>query len=185
MKKVIVLLANGFEEMEAAICIDILRRAGLDVNIASVEDSKTVEGSRKMKIQADIFIKDLEELPDAIVLPGGMPGAENLASSDDVIKLVKDAYRANKLIAAICASPSIVLAPIGLLDGKVVTCYPGFEENLGDNIIYKDETVITDGNIITSKGPGTAFDFALEIVTYLIDAEKADLIKQRALIDTE
>lgn len=184
MEKVLVLLAEGFEEMEATISIDMLRRAGLDVIVASVSDSEIVKGSRKIKIQADIILEDLEELPDAIVLPGGMPGAENLAKSEKVNELLKKMDEENKLIASICASPPVVLAPLGLLDNKKATCYPGSEEKFNDTTISMDKKVVVDDNIITSQGPGTAFYFALEIIKYLVGDDKANEVKEKALISS-
>lgn len=183
MKKVLVLLAEGFEEMEAIICIDMFRRAGLDTFITSTTESKTVEGSRKIKINSDILLENLDILPDAIVLPGGMPGAENLAKSKKAKELIRKTYESNNLVAAICASPVIVLAPMGILNYKMATCYPGFEKDFDPTTKYIDKKVVLDKNIITSKGPGTSFAFTLEIIKYLCGGEKADLLKKQTLIN--
>ncbi len=183
MKKVLIAIAEGFEEMEAIISIDMLHRGGLDVTTASVTDSNIIEGSRKIKIQTNILLGNFKELPDAIVLPGGMPGAENLAKSEKVKELLKNMNNQNKLIAAICASPAIVLAPIGLLDDKKATCYPGFQKNFTLSTTYTNENVVISKNIITSKGPGTAFYFALEIIKYLVGKEKMDDVRQKTLVE--
>lgn len=181
-KKILILLAEGFEEIEAVTSIDILRRAKLDVIIASVNDANVVKGAHGISIKADIRLRDFEGLPDAIVLPGGMPGSENLANSAKVTELIKRTNLAGKIIAAICAAPAIVLAPTGILDGKKATCYPQCESSFGTRTTYIDREVVVDGNIITSRGPGTALQFALTIVKHLVGDEIADTVKQQCLI---
>ena len=182
-KKILVLLADGFEETEAVGCIDILRRADLKVITASIGQTQIVCGTHYIKIRADVKLCDFEGLPDVILLPGGMPGAENLAKSRKVINLIKEAYRNKKIIAAICASPAIVLIPAGVLDGKRATCYPQFKDNFGATATYIDKKVVVDGNIITSQGPGTAFYFALKIIKQLKGEEIVRRVKKRALIE--
>jgi len=181
-KKVLVLLADGFEEMEAVICIDILRRGGLETKIACLKKNLVVCGSRNIKIQADMKLSEIKQLPDAIVLPGGMPGAENLANSKEANKLIKNCNNEKKIIAAICASPAIVLIPLGILDGKRATCYPQFEEKFGAKTAFVNEAVVVDGNIVTSQGPGTVFYFALKIVELLQGKDTAETVRKRALV---
>lgn len=181
-KKVIVLIADGFEEMEAIISIDILRRAGLDVISAAVKNDLQVTGSRNIVIQADSKLEDLKQIPDAVVLPGGGKGAKNLAASTLVEELIIKSFNAKKLIAAICASPACVLAKTGILKGKNATGYPGTEGSFGPEVTIRSETVVVDENIITSAGPGTAFDFALAIVEKLCGEKTAQEVQQKALI---
>jgi len=181
-KKVIVVLAEGFEEMEAIISIDILRRAGLEVITAATSSNILVTGSRKIPIKPDIELKNFSGVPEALVLPGGMPGAENLANSKLLINLIKQCAKQNKIIAAICASPAYALAKSGILSGKRVTCYPGCENRLNKDAIYLNQDVVVDGNLITSAGPGTAFYFALAIIEKLVGKETAQTVKNKALV---
>jgi 4-methyl-5(b-hydroxyethyl)-thiazole monophosphate biosynthesis len=182
-KTALVILAEGFEEVEAIAPIDALRRAGVRVTIAGLTDLR-VKGSKKIGVEADILLKDLAEIPDAVILPGGLPGATNLAKSEEVTKLIKKANSAGKLVAAICAAPEVVLAPLGILDGKKATCYPGGEANFSKRTIYSKERVVVDGNIITSQGPGTALEFALEIAARLAGKDMADNVRGKMLIKT-
>jgi 4-methyl-5(b-hydroxyethyl)-thiazole monophosphate biosynthesis len=186
-KKALVLLAEGFEEVEAVTPIDYLRRAGVEVTIAATGKSKTVKGSHGIEINADAFLVDLlrkgtASAFDAVVLPGGMPGAANLAASKDVGDLLKEAAAKGKLACAICASPAVALAPLGILKGKKFTCYPGMEEKVRD-ASWSEDRVVTDGNIITSRAAGTAGEFAAAIITALVNkAEAEKLIKSVLLI---
>jgi 4-methyl-5(b-hydroxyethyl)-thiazole monophosphate biosynthesis len=179
-KKALLVLADGFEEIEALTPIDILRRAGVEVVVAGL-GGKTVKGSRGAVMNADTELESYSGAPDAIVFPGGMPGAENLAKSSKVKELIRSLNAAGKLIAAICASPALVLAPTGLLDGKKATCYPGMEENFSSKITHVKDKVVQDGNIITSRGPATAFPFALKIVENLVGRETAELVGKATL----
>ena len=181
-RKVIVLLADGSEETEAVFCIDLLRRAGLDVIVASLGNKDIVLCSRDVKIQADMELSDLKDLPDAIVLPGGSKGAENLANSQEVLNLINRCFDKKKIVAAICASPAVVLSKTKVLDNKKATCYPGSQVNFKDTTTYVDEEVVVDENVITSKGPGTAAYFALEIIKHLRGENVADTVKKKALI---
>ncbi len=159
--KVLVPLANGFEEIEAISIVDVLRRAGIEVVTAGLPGT-IVEGSRKVKVIADRKIDDVrKEDFDAVVLPGGDPGYVNLSKSKKVTDMLMDFNEKNKTIAAICASPSI-LGKLGILDGKKATIYPGMEKDIPKP---RDGKVVVDGNVITSQGPGTAIDFALEIIS--------------------
>lgn len=179
-KRVLVLLADGFEEIEAITSIDILRRAGLGVILAGV-GKVTIKGSRDIVVKTDKEIDSYRGLPDAVVLPGGMPGVQNLAASKRANDLIKKAYKRGKIIAAICAAPSYVLAPTNILDGKRVTCYPGCENLLKNRAKFVDKRVVVDGNIITSRGPGTAFDFALALVEKLRGKSIKETVRKRTL----
>ena len=179
-KKVLIVLAPGFEEVEAVPPIDVLRRAGLDVTVAGV-GANPVEGAHGIRIHTDISIEKYEGIPDAIVLPGGMPGAENLAKSAALAKLIDLVNRKGNLVAAICASPAVVLAPTGLLDGKNATCYPSFETRFGPKTYFMPERVVCDGNVLTSRGPGTALEFSLEIAAKLAGPKEAERLASAML----
>jgi 4-methyl-5(b-hydroxyethyl)-thiazole monophosphate biosynthesis len=175
-KKALVLLAEGFEEVEAITPVDYLRRAGVEVTVAAITESPTVKGAwTGLKVLADTTLFETKTGEwDAVILPGGMPGASNLAASKEVCSLLKDMAAAKKLICAICASPAVVLAPLGLLNGKDFTCYPGMEKKLSPELMSgftgdNATRVVVDGNIITSRGAGTAGDFAIAIIEELID----------------
>ncbi len=173
MKKVLVILADGFEEMEALAPIDLLRRAGASVTIAGLGKTE-ITSSRKVKILCDTQLSDTcPDGWDAVVLPGGMPGASNLAASEDVNARIMNTYNAGKLVCAICASPAVVLAPLGILDGKKAVCYPGMEQGI-ENVRFCSDKVLRTDNIITARGAGCAQEFALEIVCALYSREKAD-----------
>ncbi len=169
-KKVLVILADGFEEIEAITPIDVLKRAGLEVTLAGLS-SKTVAGSHGIKFQADILLEDYTGLPDAIILPGGLPGAQNLAESPKVVELVKKMDQAKKIVGAICAAPALVLAPNGILNGRKATCYPGFEKNFSSQVDFSRERVIVDGHVVTSRGPGSALEFSLQLAEILVGKE--------------
>lgn len=173
MKKIGVFLADGCEEIEALTVVDILRRAGIDVAMISISGEKLVKGAHGIDFYADIPAEFMDfDLLDGIVLPGGMPGTLNLGANKYVLQTIIDFNCKGKLVSAICAAPS-VLGEAGLLNGKKATSYPGFEERLLGAEVCMEE-VVFDGNIITSRGMGTAIPFALEIVRYLIDDSKAE-----------
>jgi 4-methyl-5(b-hydroxyethyl)-thiazole monophosphate biosynthesis len=182
-KTTLVILAEGFEEIEAIAPVDVLRRAGVRVTLVGV-NSLVVKSSRNIGVQADVLLKDIKDLPDAVILPGGLPGATNLAKSGEVARLVKQMNAAGKLVAAICAAPAAVLAPLGILDGKKATCYPGDERDFSGKTVYSEERVVVDGNIITSQGPGTALEFALAIAARLAGQEMAGTVRGKMLIET-
>ncbi len=176
---VYVFLADGFEEIEALTPVDLLRRAGVEARTVSIyEGRKTVTGARKITVCADITIDEaVPDKADIIVLPGGMPGTVNLLECSKLMTIV-DAQNANgKRIAAICAAPARILGAKGLLTGKKATCYPGLEEYL-EGATPVTDSVVTDGNITTSRGLGTAVDFACELIRLLCGDAKADEIRK-------
>lgn len=181
MSRISIFLAEGFEEVEALTVVDICRRAGIDAVTVSVTGHKQVLGSHNIAVHADEVYDNIEfEKMDAIVLPGGLPGAVNLHEHEGVNIQVKELFETGRLIGAICAAPGAVLAPAGVLKGRRATVYPGFET--GEDIEWTGETVVRSGNIITGKGPGAAMLFALEIVDYLEGKEKAQEIRESLMM---
>ena len=163
MKKAIVFLANGFEEIEALGTIDILRRGGIEVKTVSITEDTVVTGAHNVPVIADTTLDKVTlNQADALILPGGMPGASNLNNSEVVKEALLQQYREGKIVAAICAAP-MVLGGLGLLKGRNATCYPGFEPQLiGANVT--GEAVEVSENVITGKGPGLVMNFALALV---------------------
>ena len=163
MPKVAVILANGFEEIEALTVVDVLRRANITCHMVGFEDKVT--GSHAIQVQTDrVFDGDLSEY-DMIVLPGGMPGSVHLRDNEQLIAELQRFEETGKKVAAICAAP-IALNRAGLLEGRNFTCYDGVQEQIADGH-YRKETVVVDGNIITSRGPATALAFAYHLVETL------------------
>lgn len=163
-RKSYLFLAEGFEEIEALTVVDILRRADMQVATVSITDSYEVAGAHNIKVKADMLFTeaDFAEV-DWLILPGGMPGAVNLHNFEPLNELLKRQYINGGKVAAICASPAVVLAPLGILDGKSVTCYPGFEEMIhGAKVL--DGPVVQDGSVVTANGPAAAMPFALALV---------------------
>ena len=183
-KKVLIGIADGTEELEAVTIIDVLRRAEIDVTVASVAPGHEVECSRGVRLVADKLIGEcVAEDWDAIMVPGGMPGAQNLSDNEAFVSLLKQQHSSGKLIAAICAAPYVVLACHGLLEGKSATAYPGFREDLKKvGATPSDEVVVIDGNIITSQGPGSAMQFALAVVTRLCGEELSHEVADALLV---
>lgn len=177
-KKVLLVLAEGFEEIEAITPIDLLRRAGAEVVVAGLEHGP-ITGARGVAIMSDIYIGDVEYSDfDALVIPGG-PGSKLLAESVDVDSIVKYMYHNEKLIAAICAAPAVVLATKGVLDNKKATCFPGCELDFKNSIEHLEDDVVVDGNIITSRGAGTAMEFSIKIIEELFGTTMAQRITNR------
>lgn len=175
MSKTAILIADGCEECEALIQADLLRRAGIDVDLVSISDSRQVTSARNITFICDRLMKDFDDAAyDGVILPGGMPGTNHLRDDGAVIALVKKYAKEGKLVAAICAAPT-VLGYAGVLKGKNATCYPGMEDGL-TGAHKKTDEVVVDGNIITSRGLGTAIPFAGAIITYLLDKATADRI---------
>ena len=167
MAKVYVFLADGFEDIEALIPIDVLRRGGVDVITVSTTEDIIVESAHGVGIRADLMFTacDFSDA-DLLMLPGGMPGASNLFEHEGVCQALKLQAAAGKKIAAICASPAVVLSQLGLLDGKKATCYPGFEKML-ETANYTGELVTVDGNITTGEGPAAALPYGYELLRQL------------------
>lgn len=172
MKKIGVFLAEGFEEIEGLTVVDILRRAGLPVTTISIAGQKELHGSHQIGVLADALYGEIDFSEyGGVVLPGGMPGTTNLGNHPGVMETVQSFAAEGKLVAAICAAPS-VLGQAGLLKGKKAACYPGFEDKLdGAEVVFED--VAEDGNIITSRGMGTAIPFALRLAAYFTTEQKA------------
>jgi len=178
MAKVYVFLADGFEDVEALIPIDVLRRGGVEVVTVSTTEFPLVESAHGVNIEADIQFEQSDYSDaDLIMLPGGMPGASNLYDHKGVCKAVVDQFVAGKKVAAICAAPAVVLAPLGILEGKKATCYPGFEKAL-EGATYTGDLVTVDGNITTAEGPAAAFPYAYELLAQLVDKKTSDQIAE-------
>lgn len=169
-KSVLVPIAEGSEEIEAVVIIDVLRRAGADVTVASVTERSEVRCSRGTRLVADAIIGDVAGREfDLIALPGGMPGAEGLRRSLPLAALLRAQAAAARPYAAICAAPAVVLQDLGLLTGRRATCHPDFFDRL-DTPTRSEDRVVVDGPVITSRGPGTALEFSLTLVERLFGA---------------
>ncbi len=180
MAQAAVLLANGFEEIEAVTIIDVLRRAGVEVKAAALEGD-SVLGSHDIRVTADCGIGELDvDALDAVVLPGGMPGAEKLRDDARVKQLLVAAAGAQKLVCAICAAP-IALDAAGVIGGRRATSYPGF---VLEDAEYSTDRVVEEDHIVTSRGPGTALEFSLALVRRLVGHEKATDLRQKMLVRT-
>ncbi len=174
--KAIVFLADGFEECEGLIAVDILRRAGIETLMASAMDGLMIDSSRHIKVQADVMAADVDYgTVDLVVLPGGRLGTENLGANDLVVEKCRE-FAAEKHLAAICAAPSL-LAALGLLEGKRATCHPDFEGHM-KGAVLTGESVVTDGRITTGQGLGASFDFSFELVKLLAGEETVENIKK-------
>lgn len=181
MKKAALLLANGFEEIEALGTVDVLRRAEIHVQTVSVSNELKVTGAHNVTVFADKLFKDVDfSAIDVLILPGGMPGAKNLNEHKGVKEQIKAFVSEGKYIAAICAAP-MVLGGLELLKGKKATCYPGFEPYLSGAKIT-GEKVTVDGKIITGKGPGLIFDFALQLVEIIAGKETRKKVAEGLLL---
>lgn len=178
MSKTGIFMAEGCEEIEGLTVVDVLRRAGLEIEMISINETVSVTGSHGISFLADeVFERVNFEEFDAIVLPGGMPGTLKLGAHEGVREVIRNFAKEGKLVAAICAAPS-VLGAAGILEGKKAACHPGFEDKLTGAEVLED-AVVLDGNVITSRGMGTAIDFALEIVKYFKDESAADDLKTK------
>lgn len=180
--KVYVHLATGFEEIEAVTIIDVLRRAEIDVESVSVTGSDTVVGAHGVSVKADVLFEDADyENCEMIVLPGGIPGTPNLESHEGLAEEIKKFANEGRKLAAICAAP-MILGEQGLLEGKTAVIYPGMESHLKGATIGS-RSVEIDGSFITSKGPGTAMDFALALVGILKDEMTVKTLKGAMLLN--
>ncbi len=168
MKKIAVLIADGTEELEALTPVDVLRRTGAKCDLVSV-NNQTCLSSHNVVIKADKLISEIDFLEyDAVVVPGGMPGATNISDCEKAIEFIKHLMEKNKLVASICASPAVVLSRHRLINGKKVTCYPAPDFiNALSGCLYTGEDVEVDGNVITANGPLSAMKFAFKISDYL------------------
>ena len=177
MARVLVPLAQGCEELEAITVTDLLTRAGIEVITAGLDD-KPVKASRGITLIPDHTLDEVMDQDfDMIVLPGGLPGADHLNNDPRIQQIVKNLYQQNKYTAAICAAPR-VLATAGILDNKQATSFPGALDNFpSTNMRYLEEPVVIDGNIITSRGPGTAMDFALTLIEKLVGKAKREEVE--------
>jgi protein deglycase len=181
MKKVLVPLAEGFEEIEAITIIDVLRRAGIEVITASVTNQHEVTGSHNITIKADKIFNEVNGSNfDMIVLPGGMPGSVNLNQHVGLKEMLHTQKNQDKFIGAICAAP-LVLGNMGLLKGVKATCYPGFEKFL-EGAELSTEGVVTDGQTVTARGAGLALSFALKLVEILADENIAQSVGKKMLV---
>lgn len=177
MSKVCVFLADGFEEIEGLTVVDLLRRAGEEVVMVSIMGRKEITGSHGIQLQADALFDEVNYTEaKLLVLPGGMPGTKYLGAYQPLTDMLTEWNAAGKMIAAICAAPS-VFGDLGFLYGKEAVCYPGFEERLTGAAIGAG-SVAVDGNITTSRGMGTAIDFAGALIEQLQSKEKAEEIKK-------
>ncbi|OVE73410.1 hypothetical protein BVX93_01740 [bacterium B13(2017)] len=174
------ILAPGFEEIEAITPIDALKRAGIEITIAGLNDIE-VKSAREVIIKADCLLDDVSDDFDAVILPGGGDGAKNLAASEKVKELVLKQNEQAKIIAAICASPAVVLHPLGILSMKRMTCFPGCEENLDPDVFYMMDSVVVDDHLITSDGPAHALEFSLMIIKALLGDEMYQKIGKATL----
>jgi len=170
---VALLLADGFEEIEAVAPADILRRAGFNVVLLAAGDDLRVVGLRRIVLSADQRLADFGMLPRAVVLPGGMPGAERLGASAAARDLARKVFLAGGVLGAICAAPAFTLGPWGILDGKRATCFPAFEAQMPPAARYSEESVVVDGGIVTARGAGVALPFAYALVEVLSDPDAA------------
>jgi 4-methyl-5(b-hydroxyethyl)-thiazole monophosphate biosynthesis len=191
MAKAYVFLANGFEDVEALIPVDVLRRGGVDVvTVSAVDDSLIVESAHGVQMVADAFFEQCDfGDADLLLLPGGMPGASNLFDHQGVCQAVCDQAAAGRRVAAICAAPAVVLAPLGILEGKRATCYPGFEQTLkAAGAQYTADLCTVDGIITTGEGPAAAFPFAYELLGQLVSpaiaAQVAEGMRFKHLMET-
>lgn len=178
MAKVYVLLAEGFEEIEALCPVDVLRRGGQDVRLVSL-GALEVKGARGVSVLADTKLSQIDDVPDLLILPGGMPGAKNLDESEAVQALLQKTIEAGRLVGAICAAP-MILGKAGYLSGRQAVCYPGFEKDLTGAILV-DDKVVRDGPFITACGMGAALAFSEVLLAALTDAETAGRIMKQVL----
>ena len=191
MKGSYVFLADGFEEIEALATVDILRRAGIDAETVSIDEEGFVSGAHGITVTvdriwpellADLRLEDTEK-EDLMVFPGGMPGAKNLSEQPDLMAIAQRHFDEGGTIAAICAAPGVVVSKLNGVAGRKATCYDGFEGLMQQaGMVYEKAPAVTDGNLITGRGPGSAVDFALAIVESVCGKEKADALRAGMMI---
>lgn len=188
MKTAVVFIADGSEEIETLTPVDYLRRAGVEVTIVAISSSRTVTMSRGVSVNADITLESYlssvsNGLPDAVVVPGGMPGTKNIAASRSALTFIETMLKDGRLVCSICAAPAYVLSKTGALDRRKWTCYPGCEDQALDykSQLVTDKPFVHDGNVITGRGAGTAEEFAMEIVKTLCGEEICMKVKTDTL----
>jgi len=181
MPRVAIILADGFEEVEAVAIIDVLRRGGVETVVAGLHEGPVVSAHQVKLIPDNVINTVKADDFDMIVLPGGQPGSDNLNADPRVLELLRSFSGKGKLVGAICAAP-YVLANAGVLAGKHATSYPSYKERLG-SAVYEETAVVSDGNVLTSRGAGTALAFGLAIVERLVSREKAQKVRESMLID--
>ena len=191
MKGSYVFLADGFEEIEALATVDILRRAGIDAETVSIDEEGFVSGAHGITVTVDRIWPELladlrlehTEKEDLMVFPGGMPGAKNLSEQPDLMAIAQRHFDEGGTIAAICAAPGVVVSKLNGVAGRKATCYDGFEGLMQQaGMVYEKAPAVTDGNLITGRGPGCAVDFALAIVESVCGKEKADALRAGMMI---
>jgi len=187
-RKALIFLADGFEEVEAVTPIDYLRRVGIRVVMAATGKNTVVMGSHGIPFTADTTLEIMEKQGelnpdgwDCVIIPGGMPGSKNLAACTPVGNFLKKISGKGKIIAAICAAPAVVLAPLGLLEGKRFTCYPGMEQGLTSGT-WTEDKVVSDGALITSRAAGTAAEFAFAIIKILAGSDQEKKLRAALLL---
>lgn len=174
---VYILLGEGFEEIEAVTPCDILRRGGVSVSFAAVGAEKCVKGSHGISVIADVLCSEISpSANDTLVIPGGMGGVNSIKSDKITLRLIENAAKIGAELGAICAGPS-VLAQLGLINGKHITCYPGSEELMGGALCQASMSVISDGALITGRAPGAAIDFGLALLSHLKGESVANRIR--------
>ena len=168
-------LADGFEEVEAITPADFLRRSGVEVILTGVT-GKSVTGAHGIEIECDreVSLLDINDL-DGVIIPGGMPGAANVAKDETTMRIIRAALENQLLVGAICAAPAVVLGSHGLIKGRRFTCYPGFENSFAGSV-FSDARVVVHDNLITSRGPGTAAEFSEHLIEYLCGKDQRDRI---------
>jgi 4-methyl-5(b-hydroxyethyl)-thiazole monophosphate biosynthesis len=182
LKNAVVLLADGFEDIEALTPVDILRRGDVNCVIASADGSREKTSSRNTTIITDELIENIDpDKYDVVILPGGLPGATNLRDNENVTALVKEFHSKGKFVAAICAAP-IVLKKAGIIEGKKVTSNPNFKDELG-SVDYREDFVVQDGNIITSRGAAMSIYFAFKILENIADGETLRRVEKSTLMN--
>jgi protein deglycase len=179
MKQAVIILANGFEEVEAITPADFLNRGGINVILAGI-GGKAIKGSHGITVIADLEIDQVPKDFDCLVVPGGSKGAENIAASKVAIELIRETYEKGRLVGAICAAPAVVLPKTGIIRGKNVTCFPGLEDKLA-GAHFSEERVVTDGNLVTSRAAGTAAEFSLVLLEILSGKETSDKVRSQTL----
>lgn len=181
--RVALFISPGFEEIEAITPVDLLRRADIEIITVSLTDSLYVEGAHNLSLKADILISNILSSNDynGVILPGGLRGMQNIVESEKARDLTQELFYSQKMVAAICASP-FALFTFGILKGKKYTCYPRFEENIKE-AQFEVKKVVIDGNLITSRGVGTAVDFSLAMIRYLKGDELANKIQKAILYE--